>query len=99
MKAHCYRALWVTLLCLGVVASSSAANPPERQERDALRVCADGNNKPFSNQAGEGFENRIAELMAEDMGVPLTYVWSPQIMRSEERRVGKECRYSWLRDG
>lgn len=80
MKVHRYRMLWAALLCLGVMASSNAANPPERQEREALRVCADGNNMPFSNQAGEGFENRIAELMAEDMGVPLTYVWSPQIM-------------------
>jgi quinoprotein dehydrogenase-associated probable ABC transporter substrate-binding protein len=56
------------------------ADLPERQEREALRVCADGNNLPFSNEAGEGFENRIAELMAEDLGVPLVYVWAPQIM-------------------
>ena len=33
-------------------------------EGRVLRVCADPNNLPFSNQAGEGFENRIAELLA-----------------------------------
>lgn len=53
---------------------------PERYERQHLRVCADGNNLPFTNTEGEGFENRIAELMAEDLGVPLRYVWAPQIM-------------------
>lgn len=56
------------------------ANPPELMERGALRVCADGNNMPFSNQAGEGFENRIAELMAQELDLPLTYVWAPQVM-------------------
>lgn len=60
--------------------SAASANPPELIERGALRVCADGNNLPFSNQAGEGFENKIAELMAEDLDLPLTYVWAPQVM-------------------
>ncbi|EWG99703.1 hypothetical protein Q427_23500 [Halomonas sp. BC04] len=66
------------MLVLGV--GSAAANLPERLDREALRVCMDGNNMPFSNEAGDGFENRIAELMAEDMGVPLVYVWAPQVM-------------------
>lgn len=43
-----------------------------------LRVCADPNNLPFSNQAGEGFENRIAELAAKDVGASLDYVWWAQ---------------------
>jgi quinoprotein dehydrogenase-associated probable ABC transporter substrate-binding protein len=49
-----------------------APHPP------ALRVCADPNNLPFSNRRGEGFENRIAELVARDLGRPLTYFWLPQ---------------------
>ena len=65
---------------LAAMAGSAQAGPPELMERGALRVCADGNNLPFSNQAGEGFENRIAEMMAEDLGLPLHYVWAPQIM-------------------
>lgn len=44
-------------------------------ERPALRVCADPNNLPFSNSAGEGFENRLAELIARDMGAELRYTW------------------------
>ena len=43
-----------------------------------LRVCADPNNLPFSNQRGEGFENKIAELIARDLHRPLTYFWWPQ---------------------
>lgn len=46
--------------------------------RTALRVCADPNNLPFSNDRGEGFENRIAALVAREMRRPLTYVWMPQ---------------------
>lgn len=81
MRAACRQMVRTVILAVGLVAAWSAiAELPERHQRDALRVCADGNNLPFSNQAGEGFENRIAELMAEDLGVPLTYVWSPQVM-------------------
>jgi mxaJ protein len=40
-----------------------------------LRVCAHPNNLPFSNHAKEGFENRIAELIARDLQRPLEYVW------------------------
>jgi mxaJ protein len=43
-----------------------------------LRVCADPNNLPFSNQREEGFENRIARLVARDLNAKLTYVWSAQ---------------------
>jgi mxaJ protein len=43
-----------------------------------LRVCADPNNLPFSNQREEGFENRIAKLVARDLNAKLTYVWSAQ---------------------
>jgi mxaJ protein len=44
---------------------------------DMLRVCSDPNNMPFSNRKGEGFENKIAELIAKDWGKPLAYSWWP----------------------
>jgi mxaJ protein len=44
--------------------------------RDLL-VCADPDNLPFSHQDGRGFENRIAELVAQDLGVRLVYRWQP----------------------
>ncbi|CDX56104.1 Extracellular solute-binding protein family 3 [Mesorhizobium plurifarium] len=43
-----------------------------------LRVCADPNNLPFSNAAGQGFENRIAQIIADDLGAKLTYTWWAQ---------------------
>jgi mxaJ protein len=43
-----------------------------------LRVCADPNNLPFSNSRGEGFENKLAELVARDLHRPLQYVWWAQ---------------------
>jgi len=49
----------------------------ETVDTTALRVCADANNLPFSNDKGEGFENKIAELLASDLGVPVRYTWFP----------------------
>lgn len=43
-----------------------------------LRVCADPNNLPFSNAHEEGFENRIAQLIARDAGARVVYTWQPQ---------------------
>ncbi|MDB4888161.1 MAG: quinoprotein dehydrogenase-associated transporter substrate-binding protein [Gemmatimonadetes bacterium] len=43
-----------------------------------LRVCSDPNNLPFSNAKEEGFENRIAELLAAEMGARLEYTWWAQ---------------------
>jgi len=43
-----------------------------------LRVCADPNNLPFSNQSGEGFENKLAELLAHDLGERVEYTWWAQ---------------------
>ena len=43
-----------------------------------LRVCADPNNLPFSNAAGEGFENRIVALLARDLGASVHYTWWAQ---------------------
>jgi mxaJ protein len=44
----------------------------------ALIVCADPNNLPFSNRAGQGFENELVTLLAKQMGRPVTYVWWAQ---------------------
>lgn len=50
------------------------------QEKGILRVCADPNSMPFSNQAGEGLENRIAEMMAKDFGWKVEFFFFPQRM-------------------
>lgn len=42
-----------------------------------LRVCGDPNNLPFSNKQSEGFENKIAEVIAKELRIDLTYFWWP----------------------
>lgn len=48
------------------------------RQTHVLRVCADPNNLPFSNQKGEGFENKIAELIAREMDARVEYTWWAQ---------------------
>jgi quinoprotein dehydrogenase-associated probable ABC transporter substrate-binding protein len=66
------------LLCIVAQFVPAAAQTADLVDRSALRVCADPANMPFSNQAGEGFENKIAELFAGKLGVPVLYTWFPQ---------------------
>lgn len=76
-------------LLIPIVAALGAALSPlspawgqaaEAVDRTALRVCADPNNLPFSNDKGEGFENKVAELLAAELGVPVRYTWYPDSM-------------------
>jgi mxaJ protein len=48
------------------------------REQHVLKVCADPNNLPFSNKRGEGFENKIAELVAKDLDSRVEYTWWAQ---------------------
>jgi mxaJ protein len=65
-------------LAQGLDTQGLTAQGLDSQGIDKVRVCADPNNLPFSNDAGEGFENRIAELLAHDLDVPLEYRWWAQ---------------------
>lgn len=47
--------------------------------REILRVCSDPANLPFSNDKKEGFENKIADIIAQELGVPVEYTWFPQV--------------------
>jgi quinoprotein dehydrogenase-associated probable ABC transporter substrate-binding protein len=80
------RRYWMLVLAGGAIASLAAlmlasapatAQTAETVDKSALRVCADPNNMPFSNEKGEGFENKIAELLASELGVPVRYTWYP----------------------
>jgi quinoprotein dehydrogenase-associated probable ABC transporter substrate-binding protein len=64
------RTLGIGVLALGAASGFDAPG--------ALRVCADPNNLPFSNERQEGFENRIAELVARDLGRVVRYTWWAQ---------------------
>jgi quinoprotein dehydrogenase-associated probable ABC transporter substrate-binding protein len=73
-------ALLAGLLSAALITSVRLA-PAQRidlVDRAALRVCADPANMPFSNDKGEGFENKIAEMVAGELKVPVEYTWFPQ---------------------
>jgi mxaJ protein len=59
---------------IGMIGGISPANAQTAE----LRVCADPNNLPFSNRREEGFENRLAQMVARDLGRQVRYLWWPQ---------------------
>ncbi|WP_193370969.1 quinoprotein dehydrogenase-associated putative ABC transporter substrate-binding protein [Pelagibius marinus] len=70
-------------LCLALAVTAGAAERAaaatgEVVDLSKLRVCADPGNLPYSNDQGEGFENKIAEMIARELDVPLEYTWFPQ---------------------
>jgi quinoprotein dehydrogenase-associated probable ABC transporter substrate-binding protein len=80
-------ALGSAMLCAAILAGSVErphAQPAgidsqlELIDPNVLRVCADPNNLPFSNERGEGFENKIAEMLAAKLAKKLAYAWYPQ---------------------
>jgi quinoprotein dehydrogenase-associated probable ABC transporter substrate-binding protein len=70
-----------SIVLLGVVLiGGGPASAQDIVDRSALKICADPNNLPFSNEKKEGFENKIAELMGTELGLPVDYVWFPQVI-------------------
>jgi mxaJ protein len=71
------RVVSVFLLALVAPAFGCAPAPAVAATRE-LRVCADPNNLPFSNERREGFENELAELIARELGATVRYTWWAQ---------------------
>jgi quinoprotein dehydrogenase-associated probable ABC transporter substrate-binding protein len=79
--------LGAAMLCVALLAAGVERSRAQGAGLDAefelvdpkvLRVCADPRNLPFSNEKGEGVENKIAELLAAKLDKKLAYVWYPQ---------------------
>jgi mxaJ protein len=73
----------VLVMCATCALAGTAFAADVLPERSAtwprvLRVCADPNNLPFSDSSGRGFENRLAELVAADIGAEVRYTWWAQ---------------------
>ncbi|HET6145227.1 MAG TPA: quinoprotein dehydrogenase-associated putative ABC transporter substrate-binding protein [Candidatus Acidoferrales bacterium] len=62
-----------TFAALLLCAAGASASPAQ-----LLKVCADPNNLPYSNKQGQGFENKLAALVAKDFGLQISYFWFPQ---------------------
>lgn len=74
-----------TLILVSALLGSSMAAPVSAQvadlvDRSAFRVCADPANVPLSSEDGSGFENKLADLMAQQLGVPVQNTWFPQVI-------------------
>lgn len=66
------RQVFVPILVLGLFCASSLS------AASVLRVCADPNNMPYSNQKEEGMENHLAKLLANDLGMQVQFIWWAQ---------------------
>ncbi len=80
----CFNALNLSLLlvlltvCLVPADLRAAQSTNEARNKAFLTVCGDPNHLPFSNKQLEGFENKIAQLIADDLNRTLRYHWWPQ---------------------
>lgn len=73
------RLLLLLPLLLALAGCAAPAPDPEpAAPARVLRICADPNNLPFSNEELQGFENRLAELLAKEMGATVEYTWWAQ---------------------
>ena len=76
-----------TVLMAGLLAASATAVGADLR---SLTICADPGNMPLSNEKGEGFENKIAEIIGKDLGTGVHYYWRPSIERGLMRTTLNE---------
>jgi quinoprotein dehydrogenase-associated probable ABC transporter substrate-binding protein len=65
------------ILVGAALSGSAAAQTSDLVSTTALRVCADPANYPMSSKDGTGYENRLADLIGEKLGLPVQYFWFP----------------------
>ena len=91
MTIQYFTSIGYTIALLAFVAAVPAvAQAPtgDLVARSELRICADPGDLPFSNEKLEGFENKIAAMMGEELSVPVTYVWFPQVVGFVRNTLG-----------
>ena len=79
MSANSLLRLVTALAVISTVGHSSLAAQlrPNVEKPGVLRVCADPDNMPLSNQKGEGYEQKIAQLIAKEWNAKIEYAWWP----------------------
>lgn len=68
----------LVLLLIAIPAAASAGQAVGHAKASEFRVCIDPNNMPFSNRDGQGFENRIARIVARDLGEAPRFIFQRQ---------------------
>ncbi|HEX3990150.1 MAG TPA: substrate-binding domain-containing protein [Acetobacteraceae bacterium] len=86
MREHRFRMMALALVAALVISQIAIAQSPglgesaELVDPKTFRVCADPRNLPFSDEAGKGFENKLAELFASKLAEPVSYTYYPQVI-------------------
>jgi len=70
--------------------SSARESAIEAVDTENLRVCADPSNLPFSNENKEGYENDIANLLGDKLGIPVVYEFFPQVIGYVRNTLNKK---------
>jgi quinoprotein dehydrogenase-associated probable ABC transporter substrate-binding protein len=83
--------LVVSAACVLLAAALSLSGVGYARSAGFLRVCADPDNMPFSNDKGEGFENKLAGLIAEKLGDELDYSWFSESTGYVPQTMGREA--------
>ena len=85
------RFLVVSAACVLLAAALSLSGVGYARSAEFLRVCADPDNMPFSDDKGEGFENKLAKLIAEKLGGELDYSWFSESTGYVPQTMGREA--------
>ena len=86
------RSLATAAACLlAALLGVASAQVAESTSASSLRVCADPDNMPFSNDKGEGFENKLAELIAQKLDARLDYSWFAEATGYVPNTMGREA--------
>jgi quinoprotein dehydrogenase-associated probable ABC transporter substrate-binding protein len=93
LRGRPVRPLMTIVVGLGLAAFVAAASAQGAEPTSAafLRVCADPDNMPFSDAKGEGFENKLAELIAGKLDARLEYSWFPEATGYVPNTMGRDA--------
>jgi len=89
MKYKTARPIYACIAVAAIAGNAAHADAPQSALR-SLTVCADPGNMPLSNRQGEGFENKIAEVVGKALGTGVEYYWRPSIERGLMRTTLSE---------
>ncbi len=76
---------------LAALLGAPRADGAEPTSAAFLRACADPDNMPFSDEKGEGFENKLAELIAQKLDARLEYSWFPEATGYVPNTMGRDA--------
>ena len=82
-------------VALAIAIAAASALPAFAAER-RLRVCAEPDNLPLSHAEETGFENRIARIVADELGAELVYEWQPQRRGFVRKTIGADVCDAWM---